>query len=170
MSWKFCCHLLATSWGAYCVLYKETWFWDMATNWTQYPLGPWSSLIYWFYMFELGLYIHEIMTIFIEIKRSDFWVMLTHHVSTLILISGSYTCGFIPIGSLVMVIHDVADIFLEGAKLFNYVTKARPWAQKVRPRVGILLAVSLPPWPCPHLPGCPAVLSKLAAEKGLPSS
>jgi len=35
----------------------------------------------------------------------------------------------IRIGSLVMVVHDVSDVFLETAKIFNYVKDARPWAQ-----------------------------------------
>lgn len=33
-----------------------------------------------------------------------------------------------------MVTHDAADSFLEVAKVFNYMCKARPWAQKVRDR------------------------------------
>lgn len=35
-------------------------------------------------------------------------------------------------GSLVMVAHDLADSILELAKLFNYISIVRPWAQTVR--------------------------------------
>jgi hypothetical protein len=82
-------------------------------------------------MLEFGTYTHEIILHFIEVRRSDHVAMITHHVSTLALISGSYVCNFLPVGSLVMVTHDFADSFLELAKLFNYMCKARPWTQQV---------------------------------------
>ena len=72
------------------------------------------------------------LALFVEARRSDHWAMLTHHVATMTLIAGSYICNFVPIGALVMITHDAADSFLEIAKIFNYMCKARPWAQKVR--------------------------------------
>merc|ERR1712241_922540 len=36
------------------------------------------------------------------------------------LMSFSWTCNFYKVGTLVLIIHDVADIFLESAKLFKY--------------------------------------------------
>jgi hypothetical protein len=72
------------------------------------------------------------LALFVEARRSDHWAMLIHHVATMTLIAGSYACNFVPIGALVMITHDAADSFLEVAKIFNYMCKARPWAQKVR--------------------------------------
>ncbi len=46
--------------------------------------------VYWLYMFEMGFYVHAIYsTIFIEVIRKDFVVMMLHHFLTLGLLSYS---------------------------------------------------------------------------------
>lgn len=134
-AWKFQAYFFNTVYGFLFVLGEQGWMWDTESCWSAYPLSVVPRSIYWYYMMELGVYIHELVNVFTDDRRKDFVAMVTHHISTLILISGSYIVNFIPIGSLVMVVHDVADSFLEAAKLFNYATKARPWAQKVRDHV-----------------------------------
>lgn len=57
---------------------------------------------------------------FFDIKRKDFWQMFVHHILTLILLALSWVCNLHRVGSLVLVIHDCADIFLEAAKLTKY--------------------------------------------------
>lgn len=46
--------------------------------------------------------------------------MLSHHVVTVMLMSFSWTCNFHRVGSLIMSLHDCADIFMEAAKALNY--------------------------------------------------
>lgn len=46
--------------------------------------------------------------------------MITHHVVTITLLAVSYQFGQHRIGSVVLILHDVSDIFLEGAKLCRY--------------------------------------------------
>jgi hypothetical protein len=46
--------------------------------------------------------------------------MLTHHAVTIILLAVSFAFGQHRIGSVVLILHDVSDIFLEGAKLCRY--------------------------------------------------
>lgn len=53
-------------------------------------------------------------------KRKDFWQMFIHHVLTLVLIALSFICNLHRVGSLVLFVHDCADIFLEGAKSLKY--------------------------------------------------
>lgn len=59
-------------------------------------------------------------TQFFDVKRKDFWQMFIHHMVTLLLMSLSWVCNLHRVGSLVLVVHDCADIFLEAAKLTKY--------------------------------------------------
>ena len=65
------------------------------------------------------------MSQFFDIKRKDFWQMFIHHIVTVLLLSFSWTCNFHRIGTMVMVIHDFADIPLDGAKIFSYLKMRR---------------------------------------------
>ena len=71
-------------------------------------------------MGELSFYWGLLITQFFDVKRKDFWMMFVHHAVTIFLMSFSWTCNFYKVGTLVLIIHDVADIFLESAKLFKY--------------------------------------------------
>lgn len=50
-------------------------------------------------------------------------------VSSLLCSAPGGASRFVRVGTLVMMIHDISDVFLETAKLFNYASQARPWAQ-----------------------------------------
>ena len=47
--------------------------------------------------------------------------MFIHHLTTILLIIFSYTCNLIRGGSLVLIIHDFSDVFMEAAKMFKYI-------------------------------------------------
>lgn len=47
----------------------------------------------------------------------DFWVMFMHHVVTLCLLTFSWACNLVRIGTLVLMIHDFADIPLDVSVL-----------------------------------------------------
>lgn len=53
---------------------------------------------------------------FFDVKRKDFWQMFIHHIATLVLMSLSWVGNLTRIGSLVLVVHDCADILLEVKK------------------------------------------------------
>ena len=53
----------------------------------------------------------------------DFKQMTAHHAVTLYLLVQSYHCQMTNIGSLILLLMDVSDPFLELAKLFNYLEK-----------------------------------------------
>uniref|UniRef100_A0A8B9M798 TLC domain-containing protein n=1 Tax=Accipiter nisus TaxID=211598 RepID=A0A8B9M798_9AVES len=54
------------------------------------------------------------------LSHQDFKEQIVHHAATIFLISFSYCANYIRIGTLVMVIHDASDCFLEPTKIFNY--------------------------------------------------
>ena len=49
--------------------------------------------------------------------------MTIHHIATLLLLSLSYVTSFTRIGTTIILVHDLADIFLEMAKIFVYLKK-----------------------------------------------
>ena len=66
-----------------------------------------------YYMIELSFYWALCISQFFDVKRKDFWEMFIHHVTTIALMAFSWTCNLTRVGTLVLVIHDCADIFLE---------------------------------------------------------
>lgn len=56
----------------------------------------------------------------IDTQRSDRWLMFAHHVVTLVLVIGSAYSGRFRAGFLILLLHDISDIFLYTAKVFHY--------------------------------------------------
>lgn len=57
---------------------------------------------------------------FIEAKHNDYFLMYSHHVVTLGLVTLSYFNGWTPIGLTVLFIHDSSDIVVDVLKMVNY--------------------------------------------------
>ena len=102
------------------ILWDKPWLWEFKQVWNNYPHHSVSDGIWWYYMTGLGFYLSLTVSQLYDIKRKDFWQMFVHHIITLLLISLSWVCNFIRIGSLVLFVHDCADIPLEGAKCLKY--------------------------------------------------
>ena len=85
-------------------------------------------------MLEMAFYWSLFITQFFDVKRKvnlnqlkawsvlfqDFWEMFVHHVATLALLTLSWTNHMHRMGSLVLMVHDITDHWLELAKLFRY--------------------------------------------------
>jgi ceramide synthetase len=64
-------------------------------------------------MFSLAFYWSLTVSQFFDVKRKDFWLMFVHHVATICLITFSWVCHLHRIGTLVLLVHECADIFIE---------------------------------------------------------
>uniref|UniRef100_A0A8D0H3F1 Uncharacterized protein n=1 Tax=Sphenodon punctatus TaxID=8508 RepID=A0A8D0H3F1_SPHPU len=117
--WRFTFYLVSFFTGL-AVLHDKPWFWDHRKCWAGYPQQPLLPSIFWYYMLELSFYCSLLFTLPFDVKRKDFHEQVVHHVISIVLISFSYCANYLRIGSLVMVIHDAADCFLEPTKIFNY--------------------------------------------------
>lgn len=64
-------------------------------------------------MISMAFYWSLSFSQFFDVKRKDFWQMFIHHIATIILMCFSWVGNLTRIGSLVLLVHDCADIFLE---------------------------------------------------------
>lgn len=102
------------------VLWDKPWFWDVKSCWYGYPHQSVDNDIWWYYMISMAFYWALTVTQFFDNKRKDFWQMFIHHMITLLLMALSWVCNLHRVGSLVLVVHDCADILLEAAKITKY--------------------------------------------------
>ena len=105
------------------VLWNKPWLWDIRYCWYHYPHHTISTDIWWYYMVELSFYWSLTFSQFFDVKRKDFWEMFIHHMTTISLMGLSWTCNLTRVGTLVLVIHDCADIFLEVLQAYVCETK-----------------------------------------------
>ncbi|CAL8395986.1 unnamed protein product [Boreogadus saida] len=118
-SWRFVFYLVAFTAGL-ASLIDTKWFWDTRECWNGYPKQPVPEAHYWYYIMELGFYLSLLLCVSVDVKRKDFKEQIVHHIATIFLIGFSYCANFLRVGTLVMLLHDSSDFFLESAKMFNY--------------------------------------------------
>lgn len=123
--WRFSFYLFASIYGWFFVLWDKPYLKDTMHTLYNHQDHSVKPEEWWYYNVELGFYISLVITQFIDTRRSDFWQMFVHHVVTISLLVLSWGCNFHRIGALVLAIHDVADVPMEGAKLAKYCKKQR---------------------------------------------
>uniref|UniRef100_F7CYJ2 Ceramide synthase 3 n=1 Tax=Monodelphis domestica TaxID=13616 RepID=F7CYJ2_MONDO len=96
----------------------KPWLYDLWEVWNGYPKQPLLPSQYWYYMLEMSFYWSLLFRLGSDVKRKATHVI--HHLAALSLMSFSWCTNYIRSGTLVMLVHDVADIWLESAKLFSY--------------------------------------------------
>ncbi|XP_032236950.1 ceramide synthase 5 [Nematostella vectensis] len=119
-SWRFFFYLTATIYGFIVIVYKENWLWNLDECFKDFNSHVISMELYFYYVAELGMYISLSFSQFTDVKRKDFWQHMVHHASTIALLLYSYIAGYHRIGAVIVFVHDISDIFLEGAKVFHY--------------------------------------------------
>ncbi|XP_062998250.1 ceramide synthase 3 isoform X2 [Elgaria multicarinata webbii] len=75
---------------------------------------------YWYYMAQMSFYLSLLFTLGVDTKRKDFKAHVVHHLAALCLMFTSWSANYVRLGTLVIIVHDAADYWLEAAKLFNY--------------------------------------------------
>ncbi|KAB0795028.1 hypothetical protein PPYR_11867 [Photinus pyralis] len=76
--------------------------------------------MWWYIMTSLSFYVSLLVTQFFDIKSRDFWQMFAHHIITVTLMSLAWIDCQLRVSSLVLFIHEFADIFLDLAKILKY--------------------------------------------------
>ncbi|KAF0881332.1 CERS3 synthase, partial [Crocuta crocuta] len=117
--WRFTYYLIMTVAGII-FLYDKPWVYDLWEVWNGYPRQPLLPSQYWYYILEMSFYWSLIFSFGSDAKRKDFLAHVIHHLAAISLMSFSWCANYIRSGTLVMIVHDVADIWLESAKMFSY--------------------------------------------------
>lgn len=91
----------------------------------QWPAHYASDAVMFYYYVELGAYFHQLL--WTEVSRSDSIEMIAHHVITISLIILSHIYNFHRYGTVLLILHDISDVFLESAKCFNYISQVPRW-------------------------------------------
>ncbi|MCI4379550.1 hypothetical protein PGIGA_G00229710 [Pangasianodon gigas] len=118
-SWRFAFYLCAFL-GGLVALHDKPWFYDLREVWAGFPKQTLLDSQYWYYMIEMSFYSSLLFSVAVDVKRKDFKEQLVHHWATLTLLSFSWCANYIRIGTLVVLVHDAADVLLESGKVFNY--------------------------------------------------
>jgi hypothetical protein len=108
----------------YLALFTPTtaiWIQDTHNHWIGWPYHVMSEMVEYYYQVELGSYIHQLL--WTEVSRSDSLQMILHHLTTIALIVFSYLANYTRIGASILLLHDTADVFLEGAKVCHYISQ-----------------------------------------------
>jgi very-long-chain ceramide synthase len=61
---------------------------------------------------QFGFYLQQILVLNIEERRKDHWQMLGHHFITVALMWSCYCYSFTGVGTTILMLMDVADLFL----------------------------------------------------------
>lgn len=106
------------------VILKQEWIWPSKLWWEGYYINNSHSIIQidlsLYYILYVARYIQAKIFCLIDPKKKDFIEMIIHHIVTIILISISYKKTYIRSGVCIMILFDIADIFLHIGKIFKY--------------------------------------------------
>ncbi|CAK5088820.1 unnamed protein product [Meloidogyne enterolobii] len=119
-AWRFTYYSCICIAGFY-ILRDQPQFTFIAESFRNWPNHHLPTPVWWYYVIQTGFYWSLIFSILtFDVKRSDHIEMALHHMATIILLAMSFTVNFVRFGSMILLIHDCADIFLELGKLFRY--------------------------------------------------
>lgn len=119
--WRLLFYIAAVAVGFW-TLWDKDFMLDVPKCYENYPFQVVGREVITYYTFKLGFYCSLLISsIVFDVRRKDFIEGLIHHVTTILLMSLSYSSNFVRIGMLVMLLHDVSDVFLEAAKIVFYV-------------------------------------------------
>jgi hypothetical protein len=118
-SWRFLFYFVSF-WGGVYTLWDKSWFKDTKHCWYGYPKQHVTADIWWYYMLELSFYWSLVLSLFMDTRRKDFTEMIVHHISTITLMSMSWSANMVRVGTLVLCVHDAVDYIMEFGKLTKY--------------------------------------------------
>ncbi|KAF7352836.1 Longevity-assurance protein [Mycena venus] len=118
--WSAVYYPLQWGFGLYVYHYLPTSIFEPTELWRNYPHIPLAAPVKFYYLTQSAFYTHQILILNAEAPRKDHYQMMAHHVITVFLMGLSYFFNFTRVGSLIMFLMDLCDIFLPIAKMCRY--------------------------------------------------
>ncbi|KAK7081270.1 Ceramide synthase 5 [Halocaridina rubra] len=115
------CHTCLCAFG-FVIMKTKPWLWNITLCWEDYPHHSIDTNVWWYYMLRLAYYWSATIMHVPTPGRvlQDVIPMVLHHLFTILLMVFSWTCNFVRIGTLVLLVHECADIPLLAAKMFKH--------------------------------------------------
>lgn len=123
--WLLCFYVGNTYFG-YLAQKDKPWFGvplsfdNVRAMFSNFPNEPDDIMVY-YYAAGLAFYVSELVSLFVETKRSDFMEYLLHHIATVILVVMSFGGRDHAMGGYIIFLHDASDIFLCLSKSLHYI-------------------------------------------------
>jgi hypothetical protein len=89
---------------------------SVSTAWNDWPYSEVSTAVKSYYLIELSYHAHSLVFHLFTIHRNDFVEMTLHHTCATLLVVFSYYANFVRLGSLVLFLHDIADVMAYSVK------------------------------------------------------
>jgi hypothetical protein len=131
-----CLHYTLMLFVALGCFWRENWLWPSGWHEVMHdgrvhmvkgqnndvPLGVYEvpAELQFYYSIELGWYLQGFIRLLLEGGRTDCLEMAFHHIVTGMLICLSWSTGYIRIGIVVLILHNLFDPFLHLAKCTHY--------------------------------------------------
>jgi len=109
--------------GVY-LFHNDDWFFNTKHFWINYP-HPLEYKSKLFYLVQLSFWLMNFGMFFLEMQRRDYWQFFSHHCVTIGLILGSYYYHFHRIGTAILLILDVGDLFYYHVKMLKYANQEK---------------------------------------------
>ena len=101
-------------------VYNRPWLTDISLCFENYPHQSVEPNVWYLYIVVLSFYWEQLFWQLVDLKNSQTVIEIIHHVTTIVLMSFSWTGGFSRMGTLFLVSHEGNDIPLLFGKMFNY--------------------------------------------------
>ncbi|XP_057653441.1 ceramide synthase 6-like [Diorhabda carinulata] len=102
------------------VLWYKPWFWNINESWIDHDNQVITIDVWWYGGLSLSFYVSLLIFDIYYVRKKHFIEMFIHHVLCFVLISSSWIFNLSRIGTLLLVTHDINDVFLEGGKISSY--------------------------------------------------
>ena len=92
----------------------------------NYPCQKIPNYLDDIYILKLSYHVYELLyTMGFQRDRRDFPEYILHHTLTLVLVLFSYIINFLPIGAVIMLVHDFPDVFISLFKITSDIISSK---------------------------------------------